>query len=94
MTDTPPQPPNFTGFEPCATTDPELFFPENGPGGISTKRLRAICDGCRLSIYAECREWAVWNERWGFWGGMTATEREAERSARGIRLDQSRLGAA
>lgn len=94
---TPPKYPDYTGFEPCATTDPELFYPEKDkPGRISAKRIAALCDGCRLSTFSQCREWAVWYEHEGYWAGTSATDRERERKARGITefLNTSRPGAA
>jgi len=32
----------------------------------------------------KCREWAIVNEEYGFWGGLTATERRSERVMRNI----------
>lgn len=39
--------------------------------------LRRMCLTC--SEVRACREWAIENEEYGFWGGMTATERRSER---------------
>lgn len=86
MTDlTPPAYPAYTGYEPCATTDPEIFYPEKGkPGRVSSKRIREICDRCPMSMFVKCREWAVWFEDEGYWAGMSPSQRERERAARGI----------
>lgn len=83
-----PSLPQFTGFEPCATTDPDLFYPDKGMrGGISSKRVTALCQGCLPATFTACREWGIHRERHGIWGGMTATDRKAERTRLGIRLD-------
>jgi hypothetical protein len=37
--------------------------------------LRAICGGC--SIYKMCLAYALGNENYGVWGGMTSQERNA-----------------
>jgi hypothetical protein len=44
--------------------------------------LRRMCLTCP-EVQA-CREWAIVNEEYGFWGGMTATERRSERVMRNI----------
>lgn len=48
--------------------------------------LRRMCLSC--PIVQECREWGITREKYGFWGGMTATERESERIMRGIRVNE------
>ncbi len=54
------------------------WFPEGGP--VSAE-VRATCDRC--PIRAECREHAIQYEpEWGFMGGTTPTERQAERARR------------
>lgn len=44
--------------------------------------LRQICLNC--PVVQECREYAISHELWGFWGGMTAMERQSERVIRGL----------
>lgn len=44
--------------------------------------LRRMCLTCP-EVHT-CREWAINNEEYGFWGGMTATERRSERIMRNI----------
>lgn len=46
--------------------------------------LRRVCLSC--PVVQECREYAISHELYGFWGGMTAMERIAEREMRGIKL--------
>ena len=48
--------------------------------------LRQMCMRC--PVLQTCREWAITHENYGFWGGMTATERASERVLRGIELDE------
>lgn len=50
--------------------------------------LRQICLTC--PVLQDCREYAISHETWGFWGGLTATERESERVIRGIKVDEPR----
>lgn len=46
--------------------------------------LRRVCLSC--PVVQECREYAISHELYGFWGGMTAMERQSERQMRGIKL--------
>lgn len=65
----------------CATTDPEIFFPERGSSRGVLKVARAICRACE--VFDECREDAVQNtERFGIQAGLSPRERERLRSGR------------
>lgn len=56
----------------CASTDPELFFPEKGGSAVDAKR---VCHSC--PVRSECLDWALeGDERFGVWGGKSAVERE------------------
>lgn len=55
----------------CATTDPELFFPDSGDRGLAAK---AICARCPFT--APCRDYARGNDVHGVWGGETRHERQ------------------
>lgn len=70
---TPPKYPQWQGNEPCRSTDPEAFYPDHHDVGAMKRKLRRICDGC--PSLEPCRDWAIWNEDVGFWGGLTASER-------------------
>lgn len=48
--------------------------------------LRKVCLAC--PVVQECREWGILHEEYGFWGGLTATERASERVLRGIQVDE------
>lgn len=75
--------PAFTGWEPCATTDPELFFtdPMRETNEIR-ESIRFICSTCPLLV--ECREWGVKHEEYGWWGGLSGEERRMVRRRRGL----------
>lgn len=63
----------------CAGLDVELFYMENqAEAALVTPTLRRMCRDC--VIVGACREYAIWHEREGFWGGMTATERSKFRT--------------
>jgi WhiB family redox-sensing transcriptional regulator len=75
--------PEFMALGICATTDPALFFPENGDGK-SSRVARAICAQCPVT--AECLDWAVTHHEMGVWGGTTEAGRrkirhQSDRSA-------------
>jgi WhiB family redox-sensing transcriptional regulator len=80
------------GVPPCATTDPEIFFPEKGAKGASTyvvNAARRMCAGCPYK--QPCLEWAVEHDEMGIWGGTTAKERRVHRRARKRRLEQKAI---
>lgn len=61
----------------CASTDPELFFPEKS----DTQRLeraKAVCGRC--AVQAACLEYALTtDQREGVWGGLSEGQRRALR---------------
>lgn len=67
---------------PC-TTDPDLFW---STLNADEQKAVAICDSCPLR--PGCAQYALDNdERWGTWGGMTASDRIALRRGRGWWMD-------
>lgn len=60
------------GAAACKGVWTPLFFPKQGEYE-NLSELKTICEGC--PILEECREYAIWNESYGFWGGMTAADR-------------------
>jgi WhiB family redox-sensing transcriptional regulator len=73
--------PFFDGTQPCAQTDPELFFPENAGEANRTKRVvKQICGHCEFR--ADCLEYALTHEVFGIWGGMLDSERRILRRKR------------
>lgn len=65
--------PWFDGTQPCAQTDPEIFFPEFTSPKNDVKIAKAICKSC--SFTAPCLEYAVQTQSTGVWGGTTDKER-------------------
>lgn len=81
--------PKFVGNEPCTELGPEIYCAS--PEGVTRpytgiEVMRAACARC--DMLAECREWGVHHEgsEGGFWGGLSPTERAAERKRRNIVL--------
>jgi hypothetical protein len=68
----------------AAIDQDDTIWSSNKP--VQHAYLRRMCLSC--PIVQECREWGITRERYGFWGGMTATERESERIIRGIRVNE------
>jgi WhiB family redox-sensing transcriptional regulator len=57
----------------CATTDPELWFPELD-SLWRVAQAKKICEKCPVKI--ECLEYATNNKfKDGIWGGLSPTER-------------------
>lgn len=76
----------LTGSEPCSEVDPELFFLDDGASSLKMLPfLRQLCHGC--PIVDECAEHALKHEEFGFWGGMTVSERIKTRRRLGISLE-------
>lgn len=72
----------------CRGVWTELFYIEGkGASQDITPSLRSACRVC--PIVSECREYAIWHENHGFWGGLTVDERHRLRA----RLNRSRHAA-
>ena len=70
----------------------ELFFLEDRDEKTvfsqeEYKQAQKICFSCSHRI--ECAEWAIYNEGFGVWGGLTAKDRAQIRRARNINLTVS-----
>lgn len=56
----------------CATTDPDMFFPDPGDAGMAARRICAGCD-----VTDQCLEYAIRNnETHGIYGGLPARTRQ------------------
>jgi WhiB family redox-sensing transcriptional regulator len=70
----------------CATTDPDMFFPEK-PAKTAREReaaAKAVCGGCPVRV--QCLTYALEHgEEHGVWGGTSARERAAIRELRGAK---------
>lgn len=81
--ETPPPYPKTTGYEPCATTDPELFFPERRHHYIeNTKIAKSLCQTCPIRL--PCRDYAIGTDVEGIWGGTDDQERKKIQQEQGI----------
>lgn len=70
----------------CVGAETDLWFPEGTPKQVATASEEAItiCNGC--AVLGPCREYAVQQEPYGIWGGLTENEREQVRAIRGLPL--------
>jgi WhiB family transcriptional regulator, redox-sensing transcriptional regulator len=65
----------------CRGADPEVFFPPSSatPEASEVRRAKAICARCPVRL--PCRLEGLRHEQLaGVWGGLTETERQAERA--------------
>ena len=78
--------PEFDGDEPCATLDPELYFPDDFYGQTrKTKRvMESLCRSCHSR--AACLTWAVKHEVDGYWAGTNPHTRKKLRRELGVTL--------
>lgn len=75
--------PETNGYEPCATTDPELFFPERNNNYLKTaESAKRLCQSCPVRL--PCRLYAVGTDVEGIWGGTDEKERKEIRTENGI----------
>lgn len=66
-----PAPPAWMADAVCATTDPEIFYPEKGG---STKEAKRVCRNC--PVIEQCLQYALErDERFGIFGGCSERER-------------------
>jgi len=65
---------NWREFAECATTDPEIFLPEEGR---SSRDAKKICGRCAARLF--CLDYAVATKQEGIWGGTSDRERQAIR---------------
>ena len=73
----------FDGSQPCAQSDPEAWFPENGAINMANHVARILCrEQCPFT--EPCLEMSLTISPLpdGIWGGMTVTERERLRRQR------------
>lgn len=80
----PPRYPEWTGSEPCRSTDPDAFFPEPGRIYVPEGLIKMICQECPSRV--ACGEWGIWHEREGWWGGLSPRERRDIRRRRNITM--------
>lgn len=77
--------PDFTGAN-CAGLDTNEFYVKDDRGTRelypNIAVLKKICSNCPLS--AQCLEWALQHENYGFWAGTTERDRNHLRAKLGI----------
>lgn len=79
--------PQWDGSEKCTQVQPEFFYEVSTRSGGDREQveyLRKVCDGCPRLI--ECFTYAINHEYYGFWAGMTETERFNYRKRHNIKL--------
>lgn len=74
---TAPPYPAFDGSQLCTQADPEIFHPARSERALDAK---AVCTGCPW--LEECREWAIWHDVEGIWGGTSHQWRQRQRQRR------------
>jgi len=92
------QVPDFTGAA-CAGMDGDMFYDDMTVHESVTEYgyytstapkqhaiLRRVCMSC--PIVSECAAFAIKHERFGFWGGLTAMERNSIRHMKNILLEE------
>jgi len=73
----------FDGTQPCAQTDPDLFFPDNAGEATKIKStIKMICGSC--DFQTDCLEYALDNDVLGIWGGVLESERRRLRRYRRV----------
>jgi hypothetical protein len=76
----------------CAEIGAELFYIEDKDEVVIGQRLNAyveakkICSACAHIV--ECGQWAIRNEKHGFWGGYSPEERKQIRGKLNIILTE------
>lgn len=71
----------------CAEVGVDTFYPEDIDGegkNLTIRAAKRICDRCQH--LTECAEWAIYNERFGIWGGLTSGQRIHIRRKMGIQV--------
>lgn len=73
--------PDWYDFAACQKYPTSWWYPESR--GKNGGQAKAICFRC--PVKADCLEFAIENEYFGIWGGMSTKERGRERGRRGIK---------
>lgn len=76
--------PAFTGSEPCAEIGVDFFC--NDATYEFHEVLFGACNQCPL--LKQCFNWAIHNEKFYYWGGSTAADRNKIRKQLNIKIDE------
>lgn len=73
----------------CKDAPTSIFFPSEelaNPARYreSAQEARSYCETC--SVQQQCLNYALRNETVGIWGGMTARQRQKERTIRNMKI--------
>ena len=68
----------------CAEVGGDIWFPEDKYDKANILNAVRTCGECKHQL--ECAEWGIRNERFGIWGGLTASQRVRIRRTRNIIL--------
>lgn len=71
--------PRFDETASCNDSNADLFFSDEKSEIMQAKQ---ICNGCPL--IQQCRDWAMVNENFGVWGGMSERERYLARGGQDV----------
>jgi WhiB family redox-sensing transcriptional regulator len=74
--------PGFDGTQPCAQTDPELFFPEKTASPSEVRAALNVCNECTFKT--PCLEYALKSSVIGIWGGTTDMQRKSLKRKRRV----------
>lgn len=78
--------PNFQGDQLCAQVGHDFYYVEKGGEAVHiAAHLKKVCNSCPYLV--DCREWAIVHEEFGYWGGLSANERNRLRSKHKILLE-------
>ena len=75
----------------CRTADTSLFYVEADKEPEIIASLKLVCKSC--PVLKQCRSYAIKHEDFGFWAGMTQSERRRiKRKQRRERRDAETMG--
>lgn len=82
-----PVAPSFDGTQPCASVDPELFFPEGSSNvhAAAKKAITPICNSCEF--IEPCLDFALRHDVQGLWAGTTEPDRKLIRRRTGVKIE-------
>jgi hypothetical protein len=76
----------------CAEIGAELFYIEDKDEEVVGQRLNGYVEAKKICLSCahvkECGDWAIQNEKHGFWGGYSPVDRKEIRSKLNIILEE------
>lgn len=80
----------FDSPPPCAQTDPELFFPDDGQVQAALQDTKAICGDCPFR--SPCLTYALEHDVQGIWAGTSRHQRNMMCQQRGVTVHALHTG--